>query len=69
MTRFTKREREILDYMSDNIEAENAELARKLCISIRTVRTHLHNMRIKTNVHSTRALIVGWLQHRWGKAQ
>jgi two-component system, NarL family, nitrate/nitrite response regulator NarL len=47
--RLTSREREILDLVDQGLS--NKEIARRLCIEIRTVKNHVHNILDKLNVH------------------
>jgi two-component system, NarL family, nitrate/nitrite response regulator NarL len=47
--RLTAREREILDLVDQGLS--NKEVARHLCIEVRTVKNHVHNILDKLNVH------------------
>ncbi len=47
--RLTAREREILDLIDQGLS--NKEVARRLCIEVRTVKNHVHNILDKLNVH------------------
>jgi two-component system nitrate/nitrite response regulator NarL len=47
----TPREREILTYLTEG--SGQREVARQLHMSLKTVNTHLHNLRSKLGVHST----------------
>jgi two-component system, NarL family, nitrate/nitrite response regulator NarL len=47
--RLTAREREILDLIDQGLS--NKEVARLLCIEVRTVKNHVHNILEKLNVH------------------
>jgi DNA-binding NarL/FixJ family response regulator len=47
--RLTAREREILGLIDDGMS--NKEIARKLCIEVRTVKNHVHNLLEKLRVH------------------
>jgi two-component system, NarL family, nitrate/nitrite response regulator NarL len=47
--RLTGREREILDLIDQGLS--NKEIARRLCIEVRTVKNHVHNILDKLNVH------------------
>jgi two-component system nitrate/nitrite response regulator NarL len=48
-SRLTVREREILGLIDDGMS--NKEIARKLCIEVRTVKNHVHNLLEKLSVH------------------
>jgi len=56
--RLTKREKEIVDLMID--DKSNKEIAEKICRSIKTVDTHLRNIRSKYYFKTTRAFLY-WL--------
>ena len=58
----TEREREVLALMVNGLA--NAAIAERLHLSIHTVRTHVHNLQKKLNVHSKLAAIA--LAHRMG---
>ena len=58
----TDREREVLALMVDGLP--NAAIAEHLHLSIHTVRTHVHNLQKKLNVHSKLAAIA--FAHRMG---
>ena len=47
--RLTAREREILGLIDQGLS--NKEIARRLCIEVRTVKNHVHNILDKLNVH------------------
>jgi DNA-binding CsgD family transcriptional regulator len=47
----TPREREILAHLTEG--SGQGEVARRLHMSLKTVNTHLHNLRTKLGVHST----------------
>ncbi len=47
----TPREREILTHLTEG--SGHREVARQLHMSLKTVNTHLHNLRSKLGVHST----------------
>ena len=58
----TGAEREVLALMVNGLA--NAAIAERLHLSIHTVRTHVHNLQKKLNVHSKLAAIA--LAHRMG---
>ena len=61
----TPREREVLLHLTTG--CGQSELAKQLHMSVKTVRTHLHNLRTKLGVHSTLeavALARSWLAQR-----
>jgi DNA-binding NarL/FixJ family response regulator len=51
----TRREKEILDLLIAGMKT--ADIARRLCLSINTVRTHIRNILKKLNVHSMLAAV------------
>jgi two-component system nitrate/nitrite response regulator NarL len=51
LTTLTPREREILTHLTEG--SGQREVARQLHMSLKTVNTHLHNLRSKLGVHST----------------
>ncbi len=55
LTMLTGREREILHYVIDGMN--NSDIAKHLCISIRTVETHKSNIMRKLNLNSTVELV------------
>jgi DNA-binding NarL/FixJ family response regulator len=58
----TEREREVLAMMVNGLP--NAAIAERLHLSIHTVRTHVHNLQKKLNVHSKLAAVA--FAHRMG---
>ncbi|MGF1431202.1 LuxR C-terminal-related transcriptional regulator [Kitasatospora sp. LaBMicrA B282] len=56
----TAREREVLDCLSDGLS--RAEIGRRLYLSTNTVRTHIQNLMVKLDVHSSVAAVA--LAHR-----
>lgn len=46
----TKRERQVIDWVSEGIT--NKEIADKLCLSVYTVKSHIHNILEKLALHS-----------------
>lgn len=54
--RLTKREQEVLSEIARGLT--NREIARKLCISVKTVETHRTRMMQKLGVHSTAELVL-----------
>jgi DNA-binding NarL/FixJ family response regulator len=60
----TRREREVLQCLADGLD--RAEIARRLRISANTVRTHIQNLIVKLDVHSTLECVA--LALRYGHA-
>ncbi|MEM9292795.1 MAG: response regulator transcription factor [Acidobacteriota bacterium] len=65
----TRRELEVLELVSEGLS--NKEIAKRLCISLYTVKNHVHNVLEKLQVTGRYAAVAQayerqWLQPRWG---
>jgi len=58
-SRFTPREHEILRLIA--CDRSDKEIARTLCISLHTLRTHLSRLYVRHGVHSRAAAVTRWL--------
>lgn len=62
--RLTLREKEICHFICNNSDCENKEIARELCISVGTVKTHKTNIFRKLNLKDWKELRVWYLSNQ-----
>lgn len=65
---FTNREKEILELVAQGLE--NSEIAKRLFLSNATVKTHLHNIYLKTDLNEKKSstqrvkLVLIWQEYK-----